>query len=182
MFHINKISLFFLFLWFHPNPRLPLSPDANCDAAFCPGGLVSKTPELRGRWQCSASTGLWMKYSRLSDSELITPASVLLAFSELVTHCHSPEVTEKGQTVLIMITKKVYQAYGDNSLEFLRGLGEVGLPEFETLAVDLFEPGRKFPTSLNFCQENLKIKLQIYDLCLEMNERGKVKITIAMGH
>lgn len=55
-----------------------------------------------------------------------------------MTHCHSPEVTEKGQTVLIMVTKKVYQIYGDNSPEFLRDLREVCLPEFETLEIDLF--------------------------------------------
>lgn len=54
-----------------------------------------------------------------------------------MTHCHSPEVTGKGQTVLIMVTQKVYQAYGDNSPEFLRDLGEAGLPGFETLEADL---------------------------------------------
>lgn len=79
-----------------------------------------------------------MKYSRLSDAANLSlyPS---ICFRALVIHCHSPEVTEKGQTVLITITKKkIYQAYGDNSPEFLRDLGEVSLPEFETLEVDLF--------------------------------------------
>lgn len=68
------------------------------------------------------------------------PSLYPICFRALVIHCHSPEVAEKGQTVLITITekKKIYQAYGDNSPEFLRDLREVSLPEFETLEVHLF--------------------------------------------
>lgn len=42
-----------------------------------------------------------------------------------------------------------------------------------------FSLGENIMSLWFFWQENLKIKILIYDLCLEVDERGKVQITIA---